>query len=97
MSRNLDALVAEHVMGWYWNGEMLGPPKTDKRAIWATEWDENGLPEYLPRYSKDPDAMWEVIEHLSSEHYDFIDLQYDCGSWFCTIKTLRIPPDRDCI
>jgi hypothetical protein len=32
--------------------------------------------------------MGEMIEKLL-QRYDFINLNYDCGYWFCTIKTIR--------
>lgn len=57
MSRELDAKIAVKWYGWRWNentvgGKLLLPPPDDKRTHWCGIWDENGIPHYLPRYSK---------------------------------------------
>lgn len=33
------------------NRKILVPPSTDERRNWCAEWDENGLPHWLPKYS----------------------------------------------
>lgn len=82
--RKLDALVAEHIMGWYWSGDMLGPPPTDKRAIWATEWDSDGLPRYLPKYSTDPAACLELLNSLEIS-FESMEINFLYGDWYCLI------------
>lgn len=65
--RELDALVAVKVMGWQkaeFNGScMVAPPLSDPRIHWAAEWDEYGCPHWMPRYSIDLVAAWEIIEN----------------------------------
>lgn len=66
--RELDALIAQHVFGWARKsdtpGDWLGPPPEDPRHVWCGEWDENGLPNYLPKWSTDIATAWEVVEKL---------------------------------
>lgn len=68
--RELDALVAEQVMGWQWFDSSdravryFRPPDIFRYGAIA----EGGLTEYtdqLPRYSTDIGAAWEVIEALA--------------------------------
>jgi hypothetical protein len=66
---DLDALVAEKVMGWENNKE--GPTFFGARAdqIWADSGDWKVID--CPCYSTDIAAAWEVIEHLQSRGYSF--------------------------
>ncbi len=65
--RELDAVVAEKVMGWKWispetpGNPLLVSPPDDKRQLWSGIWDERGIPHYLPFYSIDISAAWEVF------------------------------------
>ena len=56
--RELDAAVAEHVMGWERYGppgfEYLGNPRTDPET--DPDWSR------VPRYSTDIAAAWQVVE-----------------------------------
>lgn len=62
--RELDALVAEKVMGWVREQGFLLPPVGDPRRNWAAIWDEQGLPDWLPDYSFEIAAAWEVVERM---------------------------------
>jgi len=66
--RELDALVAERVMGWTREPKgWLSPPMGDPRMMWAATWDEAGRPGYLPSYSTDIAAVWEVVEQMGTK------------------------------
>lgn len=69
--RELDALIATKIFGWYFKkmptGKMLLPPDNDERKYFAAVWDENGIPGYLPEYSTDISAAWEVVEKLNEK------------------------------
>lgn len=82
--RELDALVAEKVMGWRWisynnNGFILVPP--DQHSRMKPEYvfqDKAGSREHagLPRYSTDIAAAWEVVEKLHEiPGYEIIDIR----------------------
>lgn len=61
----LNALVAEYVMGWTWaTSGMLIPPIGDRRMNWAAEWDEEGLPNWLPGYSTDIRDAAEALDRI---------------------------------
>ena len=70
-SRELDALVAEKVMGWETVNNKAGipvsgfdwvghNPKTQSSTVWS----------YVPDYSTDISAAWEVVEKLSRGKVD---------------------------
>lgn len=69
----LDALVAEKVMGWKWENfgkPMLAPPE---QIIQITEFCDKhtGYREvniYIPPYSTDISAAWQVVEKLKKDH-----------------------------
>jgi len=73
--RELDAKVAEKVMGWIredgHEGEIgwIHPPYDDKRIHWAAEWDNAGLPNWLPKFSTESAAAWEVVEKLRDDGF----------------------------
>lgn len=86
--RKLDALVAEKVMGWSNAGPPENPlivPPLDHEAIrnhWAAEWDEHGCPHWMPRYSSDISAAWEVVEAMGGHHNFFLQSSHD--QWSCS-------------
>lgn len=53
--RELDALVAKRVMRW----------------TWASEWYEKGIPDWLPHYSSEIAAAWEIVEKLVERGWYF--------------------------
>lgn len=60
MSRALDALVAEQVMGWReMRGHWVAPGTPDWVNLIAQPYDP-------PRYSSDLAAAWEVVEKLTA-------------------------------
>lgn len=68
--RELDALVAEKVMGWKFTGGFSTDPELGSDR-WAT--DSNGHERFyqdVPYYSTDIAAAWEVVEILS-DRFDF--------------------------
>lgn len=67
--RELDALVAEYVMGWTRHPEPTHP--TDNRTIGGVLYCPPGFPydmnsaNVVPCFSTDIPAMWQVIEHFN--------------------------------
>lgn len=59
-----DRIIAERVMGWNGQGELHGPPPGDRRENWAAEWNKDGWPDWLPKYSTEIADAWEVVEHV---------------------------------
>ncbi len=56
-SRLKDADIAVEKHGWTWvnrfgDRPILLAPEGDERIHWCAQWDENGIPHYLPHYSK---------------------------------------------
>ena len=72
--RELDVSVAVNVMGWQrWESKgidkvwpVIVPPMGDERHNWAAEWDEHGCPHWMPHYSTDISAAWEVVEKMQN-------------------------------
>lgn len=66
--RELDALIAVKLLGWakaeYDGHCMIGPPLSDSRIHWAAEWDSYGCPHWMPHYSTEIAAAWEVVEKM---------------------------------
>ena len=64
--REMDALVAERVMGWSrsrWAPiDSLLPPKDDKKRI-------EGHTYYVPLFSTDIAAAWEVVEEMNKTYH----------------------------
>jgi len=70
--RELDAAVAERVMGWKWQEH--GSGGTRRRLLWSPDgkcgcrrWENDGQEEILddlPHYSTDIAAAWEVVEWM---------------------------------
>ncbi len=67
--RELDALVAEKVMGYetVYSGANYYVERTYSP---------------VPLYSTDISAAWEVVEKLACMK-DEVNVFYDCGAWFC--------------
>lgn len=55
--RELDALIAEKVMGWERLEKILHPPGPYEMNAWGN---------MIPHYSTDIDAAWEVVEKMHS-------------------------------
>ena len=58
MNRKLDAELAVKYHGWKWvnyhgNKDILIPPEESEMSYWTTMWDQDGIPHYLPEYSKE--------------------------------------------
>ncbi len=67
--RELDALVAERVMGW--------KRPTKKRDVTWYRADGSGCgAENIPHYSTDISVAWQVVEKMCANNYSF-----DAGSW----------------
>lgn len=76
--RELDALVAEKVMGWCWiendvGQESLQPPieeyaylSRNHPVFWA---DDKGYTEIMPKYSTNIADAWQVVEKLRETHW----------------------------
>ena len=66
--REVDALIAVKVMGWQYTignyRPLLVPTNNDPRMSWVAEWDEKGRPDWLPHYSTEISAAWQVIEKM---------------------------------
>lgn len=58
MNRKLDAEIAVKKHGWKWVNmhgikDILVPPDDSKMRHWTAEWDKNGIPHFLPQFSKE--------------------------------------------
>jgi hypothetical protein len=77
MSREIDALIAEHVTGLHRTEWMtLGPE--DEEAMELIWWDLSEPPglnmTQVPKYSTDISAAWEIVEQLAEEGiYTLVD------------------------
>lgn len=64
--RERDAWVAEAVFGWSKYDvsfrTIVMPHPDDARWGWTAIWDEGGRPHWLPHYSTDISAAWDVFE-----------------------------------
>lgn len=60
--RELDALVAEKIMGFRYDGHNWGRGS----EWWGCNCPNMGKP--LPHYSADIAAAWQVVEHLAAQH-----------------------------
>ncbi len=75
--KELDALIAEKVMGLAVEKFMINPPK-------PTGWvklklDTNSKSFELPKYSTDISAAWEVVEKFVPLSLDHTDGNWRCG------------------
>lgn len=64
--RELDALVAEKVMGWRIERYMTNPPKPTGMGMPP---DSTTIAE-IPAYSTDIAAAWEVVEKMRAQGFD---------------------------
>ena len=85
--RELDALVAERVMGK--PPEYYHCPHFDKNRRMLAFCNCPSM----PRYSTSFGAMWKLIKFLSSR-VDFFSLSRDCGYWFCVIENYGVDIDN---
>ena len=81
--RELDALVAERVMGWHREGVLLWPPDC-KRTKWV-----HGVS--VPPYSTQMAFAWEVVEKLKERVLVIVgggpNDEGGCEDWYCTVKS----------
>lgn len=96
--RELDIVVAEKVMGWFWQNpfsqyaevKLLVPPIGDKKRHWGGVYD-NGIPDWLPNYSTNIADAWQVLEKLDSEFkVEIRSIDDSCefveNKWTCSFK-----------
>jgi hypothetical protein len=72
--RELDALVAERVMGWRFHGKFTEDPNLNCDR-WAV--DPDGHERFyweVPDYSTKIAAAWAVVEKITSEHWIAMDI-----------------------
>jgi hypothetical protein len=88
MSRDIDALVAEHVMGWTNNWDNPGRGGMWGIMDWIEKDDGTRTPVRaadFPSYSGDIESSWEVVEKLANDGYQVTVSVYkdgchvDCG------------------
>ena len=76
--RELDALVAEKVMGW----RLLDPPQADQPSYWAT-WvmlpHREAAKDWSP--STNIAAAWEVVERLRANGYSWMQFTLIADQW----------------
>lgn len=66
--RELDALIAEKVMGWKpFDGEPPGAWIDEQSKAWAKSVCIKESYDRIPPYSTDIAAAWEIVRHLSAE------------------------------
>jgi hypothetical protein len=58
MNRKLDVEIAVNKYGWQWvnphgTRSLLVPPDDSHMRLWSAIWDQDGIPHYLPEYSKE--------------------------------------------
>lgn len=95
--RELDALVAEKVMGWHdlWTGKVYGNllgylPSYKLREGTAAD-DPKNCPQAMdvPRFSSHLEAAWQVVEKLRQEHGEDFDFALTTNEpstqWCCWI------------
>jgi hypothetical protein len=89
--RELDAMVAERVMGWRWLNYRWHDG-TSKQLLWPSDADEQPRGDDFDRlydgrlvpwdinYSTDIAAAWQVVEHFHEQRGWFVSIQSD-GGW----------------
>jgi hypothetical protein len=87
MNREIDALVAEHIFGWgevTFNAEINAA--TGRTPSRTGGMDGRGFA-WIPRYSEDIAAAWEVVERMRGEGWSF-ELLYlkTISKWLCKIN-----------
>jgi len=84
MSKKIDQLVAEKVMGWTWKER---PKKCTQRLEWnMIVWPcltETGYGNYyIPEYSSNIKDAWDVVSRMKKlGHKDFIDQLHAVNLW----------------
>jgi hypothetical protein len=71
MNREIDALVAEHIFGWgevTFNAEINAA--TGRTPSRTGGMDGRGFA-WIPRYSEDISAAWEVVERMKTDDWSF--------------------------
>ena len=72
--REMDALIAEKVMGWaVFYGEYKGYELLDDEVAqgYPPEEEADGVPFEIPYYSTDIAAAWEVVERITEKRWKF--------------------------
>ncbi len=86
VGRDLDALVAEKVMGRnLWYGDPTGYKIVENFDYWRTDIRDSD-DEYCyrcPRYSADIASAWEVMEEMKDKFQP--DLIFENGEWECLL------------
>jgi hypothetical protein len=75
MSRKMDALIAEHVMGWQFYRDITGTYTTNPNT---------GNLETVPHYSTDIAAAMEVVEKIRAE--GFVNIEAGYSAFDVTMK-----------
>jgi len=80
--REIDALIAEKVMGWkrrpVWHG-------SDMKMCLIHPSDGTYYPDEFPNYSEDISAAWAVVKSLDNQNFDICILN-TVGGWKCEIS-----------
>jgi hypothetical protein len=104
--KEIDALVAEKVMGWNWvfrpdnvpeysniDGTPNGRPKyIVPPAIPAYTWNTAWMAIDLPNYSTNISDAWEVVEKMMEDGDVFLEYWSD-NEWFVANKSLGVRDD----
>ena len=66
--RDLDERIAVAFFRWHRIGEhnLLLPPNDDKRMGYVAEWDKNGRPNWLPKYTLYISDAFEILEKFDN-------------------------------
>jgi hypothetical protein len=82
--RELDALVAERVMGWYNVGRGYLFGNDDSWGGDNPQTPDKGIQD-LPHYSTDIKAAWEVVERVSAVYQIKVGSDKTAFAWWCEI------------
>lgn len=82
--RELDILVAEKVMGWFWENEILVSPIGDEKRQQGGVYI-NGIPHSLPNYSTNIADAWQVVKRMKRKKYKVEIIETPVKS-FCSIS-----------
>lgn len=103
----MNALVAEKVMGWIWIDGEYGHP-TEKGPFNDCECPSHSYQKtLLPRYSTDIAAAWEVVNKLGRKSINkiaaetglatFLLVQYPNGTWKANFSGYRTSVEADTV
>ncbi len=88
--REMDALIAEHVMGWKfipWNGGKTNCPHCGRTYQgYCNYYDPMVYCDRDCHYSTDDDAAWNVVKAMWAKGYE-INLSHDNGQIDCDFRT----------